>query len=208
MSGSGKSSLVNLLPRLYQHTDGTVLIDGVAIEDIKLRDLRAQIAYVGQDVTLFNDTIRNNIAYGKLGSSGEDEVIRAAKLANAWEFIEKLPEGLDTYVGEKGALLSGGQRQRIAIARALLKDAPILILDEATAALDSKSEKLIQNAVETLARDRTTLVIAHRLKTIEGADTILVLDDGEIIEQGSHAKLLATGGRYADLHAMQFSNDN
>ncbi len=202
MSGSGKSSLVNLLPRLYQVTEGRILLDGVPINDIKLTDLRNQIAYVGQEVTLFNDTVRNNIAYGRMQASSDQEIIEAAKSANAWEFIQKMPEGLDTQVGEKGALLSGGQRQRIAIARALLKDAPLLILDEATAALDTESEKLIQQAIENLAQDRTTLVIAHRLKTIEHADRILVLEDGEIIEQGSHSELIKKSGRYTSLHNM------
>lgn len=206
MSGAGKSSLVNLLPRLYQVTEGRILLDGISIDDIKLTDLRNQIAYVGQEVTLFNDTVRNNIAYGRMQESSDEEIINAAKSANAWEFIQNMPTGLDTQVGEKGALLSGGQRQRIAIARALLKDAPLLILDEATAALDTESEKLIQKAIENLSRNRTTLVIAHRLKTIEHADRILVLEDGKIIEQGSHSELMKKKGRYTSLHNIQFSD--
>ncbi len=206
MSGSGKSSLVNLLPRLYQVTEGRILLDGISIDDIKLTDLRNQIAYVGQEVTLFNDTVRNNIAYGRMQESSDEEIIEAAQSANAWEFIKDMPAGLDTQVGEKGALLSGGQRQRIAIARALLKDAPLLILDEATASLDTESEKLIQKAIENLSRNRTTLVIAHRLKTIEHADKILVLENGEIIEQGNHSELIQKKGRYTSLHNIQFSD--
>jgi len=204
-SGSGKSTLVNLLPRLYNPGSGRILLDGIAINELKLKDLRAQIAYVGQEVTLFNDTIKNNIAYGELADASDEDIIRAAKDANAWEFIQQLPDGLETMTGEKGMLLSGGQRQRLAIARALLKNAPILILDEATASLDTNSERLIQTAIENASRDRTTLVIAHRLSTIENADMILVMEDGEIVERGKHAELLASNGRYSSLHAMQFS---
>ncbi len=206
-SGSGKSTLVNLLPRLYNPTSGRILLDGTAINELKLKDLRAQIAYVGQEVTLFNDSVKNNIAYGELSAATDKEIIAAAKAANAWEFIEELPEGLETMTGEKGMLLSGGQRQRLAIARALLKNAPILILDEATASLDTNSERLIQTAIENASRDRTTLVIAHRLSTIENADMILVMEDGEIVERGGHAELLAANGRYSSLHSMQFSAD-
>jgi subfamily B ATP-binding cassette protein MsbA len=203
-SGSGKSSLVNLIPRLYELDAGNIRLDGERIQDYRLKDLRRQIAYVGQDVRLFNDTIRNNIAYGLTSDVDDDTVIEAAKRAYAWEFIEEMPELLDTMVGERGVLLSGGQRQRIAIARALLKDAPILILDEATSALDTESERYIQHAIENLMDNRTTLVIAHRLSTIEHADNILVLDQGKLVEQGNHQSLLADDGIYAKLHAMQF----
>ncbi|MCP4433397.1 MAG: lipid A export permease/ATP-binding protein MsbA [Gammaproteobacteria bacterium] len=203
-SGSGKSSLVNLLPRLYELDSGSIKLDGESIRDYRLRDLRRQIAYVGQDVRLFNDTIRNNIAYGVANDIEDGKVMEAAKQAYAWDFIRDLPEGLDTMVGERGVLLSGGQRQRVAIARALLKDAPILILDEATSALDTESERFIQHAMENLMSNRTTLVIAHRLSTIEHADRILVLDQGRLLEQGDHASLLRDNGIYAKLHAMQF----
>ena len=203
-SGSGKSSLVNLLPRLYELDSGSIKLDGESIRDYRLQDLRRQIAYVGQDVRLFNDTVRNNIAYGVAHKLNDEKIIEAARQAYAWDFIENLPDGLDTMVGERGVLLSGGQRQRIAIARALLKNAPILILDEATSALDTESERFIQHAMENLMSNRTTLVIAHRLSTIEHADRILVLDQGRLIEQGDHASLLKGSGIYAKLHAMQF----
>ncbi len=203
-SGSGKSTLVNLLPRLYELTEGSIQIDGRDIRDYRLADLRRQIAYVGQDVRLFNDTVRHNIAYGALHDVDEAGVIEAAKQAYAWEFIEQLPEGLDTLVGERGVLLSGGQRQRLAIARALLKNAPILILDEATSALDIESERHIQQAIDRLISTRTTLVIAHRLSTIEHADLILVMQDGEIVERGTHRELIELDGIYGRLHAMQF----
>ncbi len=203
-SGSGKSSLVNLIPRLYEYVGGEVRLDGKRLDSYRLSDLRRQIAYVGQDVRLFNDTIRNNIAYGVADTVDEAQIVEAARRAYAWEFIQQMPDGLDTEVGERGVLLSGGQRQRIAIARALLKDAPILILDEATSALDTESERYIQRAMEDLMQDRTTLVIAHRLSTIEHADRIVVMDRGKIIEQGTHAELLARDGLYAKLHAMQF----
>jgi subfamily B ATP-binding cassette protein MsbA len=204
-SGSGKSTLANLLPRLYELSEGEICLDGIDIRDIKLSDLRRQIAYVGQDVRLFNDTIRNNIAYGALSRASDEKVIEAARLAYAWEFIENMPAGLDTQVGEKGVLLSGGQRQRLAIARALLKDAPVLVLDEATSALDTESERHIQHAIQNLMSNRTTLVIAHRLSTIEHADLILVMQDGQIVEQGSHRELIELDGVYGRLHAMQFS---
>jgi subfamily B ATP-binding cassette protein MsbA len=207
-SGSGKSTLVNLLPRLYEITSGKILLDGHAIDEYRLTDLRRQIAYVGQDVRLFNDTVRNNIAYGDLGEVDEARIIDAAKQAFAWEFIQQLPKGLDTVVGEKGVLLSGGQRQRLAIARALLKDAPILILDEATSALDTESERHIQAAIDALISHRTTLVIAHRLSTIEHADQILVMQQGRIVEQGTHRELLAHDGIYSKLHAMQFRDQD
>jgi len=205
-SGSGKSTLVNLLPRLYDVTEGEILLDDISIDRIHLRDLRDQIAYVGQDVILFNDTVRNNIAYGRLQNATDAEIEKAAKAAHAWEFIQAMPEGLNTEVGENGVLLSGGQRQRLAIARALLKDSPILILDEATASLDTEAERHIQAALENLSRNRTTLVIAHRLSTVENADCILVMQDGEIIERGDHKTLLAKKGQYAKLYEMQFSD--
>lgn len=203
-SGSGKTSLVNLLPRFYEPTAGRILIDGIDIAEIRLADLRAQIALVSQDVVLFNDTIAANIAYGRLGEVSREAIVAAARAAHALEFIEQLPQGFDTLVGENGVKLSGGQRQRIAIARALLKDAPILILDEATSALDTESERHVQAALENLMRGRTTLVIAHRLSTIEGADRIVVLDRGQVVESGTHRELLARGDVYARLHQQQF----
>lgn len=203
-SGSGKTTLVNLLPRFYPLQAGRILLDGVDIRDYRLADLRAQIAYVGQHVTLFNDSIAKNIAYGRLEDVPPERIREAAEAAHALEFIEALPEGFDTLVGDNGVLLSGGQRQRLAIARALLKDAPILILDEATSALDTESERYIQAAIENLRRHRTTLVIAHRLSTIERADRIVVLHEGEIVESGTHAELLARGGQYANLYRLQF----
>jgi subfamily B ATP-binding cassette protein MsbA len=203
-SGSGKSTLVNLVPRFYEVTKGEVRLDDLPLKDLSLVSLRRQIAYVGQHITLFNDSIRNNIAYGDLRNAEDDKIIAAAEAAHAWSFISEMPQGLDTIVGEKGMLLSGGQRQRLAIARAFLKDAPILILDEATASLDTESERHIQQAFETLSKDRTTLVIAHRLSTIENADMILVLDSGEIVESGSHSELLDKKGVYARLYEMQF----
>jgi len=207
-SGSGKSSLVNLIPRLYECDSGEVRLDGERIDHYRVSDLRRQIAYVGQDVRLFNDSIRNNIAYGIANKVSEEQIIEAARQAYAWEFIAEMPDQLDTEVGERGVLLSGGQRQRIAIARALLKDAPILILDEATSALDTESERYIQYAMEHLMENRTTLVIAHRLSTIEHADHILVMDQGKIMEQGTHAQLLESDGIYAKLHSMQFRDVN
>ena len=203
-SGSGKSSLVNLLPRLYEYDNGEVCLDGERLDHYRIADLRRQISYVGQDVRLFNDTVRNNIAYGITDQVDEEQIVEAARQAHAWEFIVEMPDQLNTEVGERGVLLSGGQRQRIAIARAFLKDAPILILDEATSALDTESERYIQHAMEHLMENRTTLVIAHRLSTIEHADHILVMDQGKIVEQGSHAELLDNDGIYARLHSMQF----
>ncbi|MCB1890811.1 MAG: lipid A export permease/ATP-binding protein MsbA [Rhodocyclaceae bacterium] len=203
-SGSGKSTLANLIPRFYHHDQGQILIDGTDVEQYVLRNLRRHVAVVTQQVTLFNDTVANNIAYGDLAGAPRADIERAAEAAFAREFIDQLPEGFDTLVGENGVLLSGGQRQRLAIARALLKDAPILILDEATSALDTESERHIQAALDRVMRGRTTLVIAHRLSTIERADTIMVMDQGRIIERGSHADLLALNGHYAKLHAMQF----
>jgi subfamily B ATP-binding cassette protein MsbA len=204
-SGSGKSTLVNLLPRFYANYQGTILLDDVSVQDYRLADLRKQFATVSQNVILFNDTVANNIAYGQVNID-EKAILAAAKAAHALEFIEHLPQGLNTLVGENGVLLSGGQRQRIAIARAILKDAPILILDEATSALDTESERAIQEALEKLIRTRTTLVIAHRLSTVEHADKIIVLDKSKIVEMGTHAELLAKDGYYAKLYKMQFKD--
>lgn len=204
-SGSGKSSLVSLIPRFYQPSSGYITLDGYRLDDFRLANCRQHMAMVSQQVTLFNDTIAKNIAYG-MDSISQSAIIDAAKAAHAWEFISQFPEGLDTVVGENGVLLSGGQRQRIAIARAILKNAPILILDEATSALDTESERLIQSALEQVMKNRTTLVIAHRLSTIEKADRIVVLEQGRIVEQGSHHALLAAGGHYANLYHLQFSD--
>ena len=206
-SGSGKSTLIRLLPRLYEAHAGQVLLDDVPIGDYKLGDLRRQIALVSQDVLLFDDTVAANIAYGSAAGTPHARVVEAAQAANAIDFIERLPQGFDTRIGEGGALLSGGQRQRLAIARALLKDAPILILDEATSSLDSESERLIQEALERIMRGRTTLVIAHRLSTVEHADQILVLDHGRIVERGTHASLIGRGGPYARLHGQQLRDE-
>jgi subfamily B ATP-binding cassette protein MsbA len=203
-SGSGKSSLASLIPRFYEPTSGTLLLDGRPLGDYTLRSLRAQIAWVGQDVVLFDDTIAKNIAYGALAGADEAAITAAAEAANAMEFIRQLPDGIHSRVGEGGSLLSGGQRQRIAVARALLKDAPILVLDEATSALDTESERLIQDALSRLMHNRTTLVIAHRLSTVEHADQIVVLDQGHVVERGTHAELLARGGKYAALYYLQF----
>lgn len=203
-SGSGKSSLVSLLPRFYEPGEGRILLDGHPLDEYRLADLRAQIALVSQRVVLFNGSVADNIAYGGLAGASRERIEAAAEAANAMEFIRTLPDGLDSAVGEQGALLSGGQRQRIAIARALLKDAPILILDEATSALDTQSERLIQDALARLMADRTTLVIAHRLSTIEHADQIAVMDRGRLVELGRHRDLLARDGMYAALHRLQF----
>lgn len=206
-SGSGKSTLASLIPRFYHHEQGQILLDGLDVEEYTLRNLRRHIALVTQHVTLFNDTVRNNIAYGDLCDAPLDAVKRAAEDAYAAEFIEKMSQGYDTLVGENGVLLSGGQRQRLAIARALLKDAPLLILDEATSALDTESERHIQAALDKVVEGRTTIVIAHRLSTIEKADLILVMEQGEIVERGTHAQLLALNGYYARLHARDFAED-
>ena len=204
-SGSGKSTVASLLPRFYEADEGTILLDGKDIRRYRLADLRRQIAFVGQDVVLFDDTIANNIAYGALAGCSREDVERAADAAHVTEFAAALPRGLDTQAGERGVLLSGGQRQRIAIARALLKDAPVLILDEATSALDTESERRVQSALNRLMEGRTTLVIAHRLSTIEKADAIVVMDDGRVVEIGTHAELLAKDGHYAMLYRMQFA---
>lgn len=205
-SGSGKTTLAGLLPRFYPYSEGNIELDGYELTDYKLDNLRRQIALVSQDVVLFNDTIAGNIAYGALANTDRESITRAAKAAHAMEFVDQLPDGLDTLLGESGTLLSGGQRQRLAIARALLKDAPILILDEATSALDTESERAIQNALKEVMKGRTTLVIAHRLSTIENADQVIVLGAGKVIEQGTHTELLALGKAYARLYKTQFEN--
>ncbi len=204
-SGSGKSTIANLITRFYDVTQGEILLDGVNIQDYRLSDLRENCAVVSQQVHLFNDTIANNIAYAAKDKYSREEIINAAKAAHAMEFIEHLEHGLDTVIGENGASLSGGQRQRLAIARALLRNSPVLILDEATSALDTESERAIQAALEEIQKDRTVLVIAHRLSTIEKADEILVIENGQIKERGNHQALLAQGGAYKQLHGMQFS---
>ncbi|HYM60471.1 MAG TPA: ABC transporter ATP-binding protein [Thermoanaerobaculia bacterium] len=206
-SGAGKSTLVNLLPRFYDVTGGRITVDGKDVRDVTLGSLRGLTGFVTQEVVLFNDTVRSNIAYGR-GDIDEQRVIDAARAANAHEFISALPEGYESIIGESGVLLSGGQRQRIAIARALFKDPPILILDEATSALDTESERLVQNALDSLMRGRTTLVIAHRLSTIRNANKIVVLDKGEVAEVGTHDELMAFRGVYRKLHDMQFLEDD
>ena len=206
-SGSGKSTFINLIPRFYDITDGEILIDGVSLQDITLASLRSHIALVSQEITLFDDTIRNNIAYGRFGAS-EDDIIQAAKSAAAHDFIMKLPKGYDTIVGENGVMLSGGQRQRISIARAMLKNAPILLLDEATSALDTHSERHVQGALDTLMQGKTTIIVAHRLSTIINVDTIYVMDQGRIVEVGNHNELIAKNSHYADLwHAQSRPQD-
>ena len=204
-SGSGKTSLINLIPRFYQPSAGRILLDGHDIDALTLANLRSHLALVSQDVTLFDDTVAANIAYGAMTGASRDAIEKAALAAHALDFILALPGGFDTLVGENGLRLSGGQKQRLAIARAILKNAPILILDEATSALDSESERHVQAAMEALMRGRTTIVIAHRLSTIERVDRIVVLDAGRVVEQGTHAELLARGGLYAKLQRSQFS---
>ena len=204
-SGSGKSTISSLLTRFYDVNEGEILLDGHNVQDYKLKSLRRQYALVSQHVTLFNDTIANNIAYGAAKTVSREDIINAAEQAYVTEFTDNMPQGLDTIVGENGVMLSGGQRQRIAIARALLQDAPILILDEATSALDTESERHIQQALGALRKDRTSLVIAHRLSTIENADEILVMDSGRIIERGNHQQLLQQEGAYYQLYNLQFS---
>jgi subfamily B ATP-binding cassette protein MsbA len=203
-SGSGKSTLVGLVPRFYDVQEGMVLLDGVDVREYRLADLRCQVSLVSQDVVLFNDTIRNNIAFNAIDKS-QAQVEAAARAANVMEFVQLQPNGFETQLNDRGQNLSGGQRQRISIARALLKDSPVLILDEATAALDNESERRVQQELALLMRGRTTLVIAHRLSTVEGADRIIVLDDGRIVEMGSHRELLSLDGVYAMLHGMQFN---
>ena len=205
-SGSGKSTIASLITRFYGGlSSGDIRLDDTSIYDYQLKSLRNQVALVSQQVTLFNDTIANNIAYAYPGEVTREQIVRAAELAYAMEFIETLPKGLDTQVGENGVLLSGGQRQRIAIARAMLRDAPVLILDEATSALDTESEKAIQKGLDNLRHNRTSIVIAHRLSTIESADEILVIDQGRVVERGNHSELIAQAGIYANLYQMQFS---
>jgi subfamily B ATP-binding cassette protein MsbA len=205
-SGGGKSTLTKLLPRFHDPRDGAVLWDGADIRDVTISSLRKQIALVTQETVLFNDTVRHNIAYGKPEATGA-EIEEAARIAFAHEFIRELPNGYDTIVGERGIFLSGGQRQRLAIARAVLVNAPVLILDEATSALDAESERLVQRAIGNLVRDRTTIVIAHRLSTVRRADVIVVMEAGRIIEMGTHAELLAQGGQYRKLYELQFADE-
>jgi len=204
-SGSGKSTLVGLLPRFYDADSGEILLDGRSVRDYDLANLRASISLVSQDIVLFNDTIENNLAYGQLRQCSRAEILQAAEAAHVMDFVRELPDGFETVVGDRGVLLSGGQRQRVAIGRALLKNAPVLILDEATSSLDTKSERRIQGALDKLMEDRTTLVIAHRLSTVENADQIIVLDEGRIVESGTHKELLELGGLYASLYRMQFT---
>lgn len=207
MSGGGKTTLVNLIPRFYDVTEGRILIDGYDIRDVTIESLRGQIGIVTQQTILFNDTVRNNIAYGNIEKT-EEKIIEAAKAANAYDFITNLPNGYDTIIGEQGAKLSGGERQRISIARALLKDAPILILDEATSSLDTEAEIEVQDALEKLMQGRTTLIIAHRLSTIRNAHRIIVLANGEIVEEGTHESLMEKKGEYFKYYNMQFKDEN
>jgi len=204
-SGSGKTTLASLIPRFYNYRQGHILLDGRELSEYRLNELRQHISLVTQDVVLFNDTVKNNIAYGALTNVSEEAIVEAATAAHAMEFINRLPEGLQTEVGKNGVGLSGGQRQRLAIARALLKNSPLLILDEATSALDSESEKAIQNALQKVMQGRTTLVIAHRLSTIENADQVVVLESGKVVEKGTHEELLGAGGVYASLYHTQFA---
>ena len=205
-SGGGKTTIANLIPRFYNPTSGRILIDGIDIQALTLLSLRSQLSYVGQESVLFDDTVAANIAYGALGDATQEQILAAARSAHALEFIERLPDGFDTMIGEDGVRLSGGQRQRLAIARALIKNAPILLLDEATSALDTESERHVQAALEALTQERTTLVIAHRLSTIQHADRILVVRDGELVEEGRHEELLERRGAYYQLCRQQFSD--
>ncbi len=204
-SGAGKSTILNLVPRFYDVESGQITIDGVDVRDVTFASLRSKIALVSQEITLFDDTVRANIAYGRPDAT-EDEIIQAAKNAAAHDFIMEMPDGYDTYVGERGTKVSGGQRQRLAIARAMLKDAPILLLDEATSALDTESERQVQAALKVLMNGRTTIVIAHRLSTVMDADLIHVVNDGKLAESGTHAELLTLDGLYARLYQLQFSD--
>ncbi|MEW7974634.1 MAG: lipid A export permease/ATP-binding protein MsbA [Candidatus Thiodiazotropha endolucinida] len=205
-SGGGKTTIANLIPRFYTPTGGRILIDGIDIQELSLISLRRQISYVGQDSVLFDDSVAANIAYGAVGEVSQEQIVEAAKSAHALEFIQRLPDGFDTVIGEDGIRLSGGQRQRLAIARALIKDAPVLLLDEATSALDTESERYVQAALKTLTQERTTLVIAHRLSTIQHADKILVIQDGELVEEGKHQQLIGQKGVYYQLCHHQFSD--
>ena len=207
-SGGGTTTLAKLNPRFYEQSKGRITLDGHDLQSLTLDSLRGNIALVSQEVVLFNDTIAANIAYGRLNSTSKEAIVAAAEAAHAMDFIRDTPHGLDTLIGENGMRLSGGQRQRLAIARALLKDAPLLVLDEATSALDSESERQVQAALEVLMRGRTTLVIAHRLSTIERADRILVLDRGRIVESGRHADLLDAGGAYARLYRIHYAGQD
>ncbi|MFI0376706.1 MAG: ABC transporter ATP-binding protein, partial [Candidatus Thiodiazotropha sp.] len=202
----GKTTIANLIPRFYTPTGGRILIDGIDIQELSLISLRRQISYVGQDSVLFDDSVAANIAYGAVGEVSHEQIVEAAKSAYALEFIQRLPDGFDTVIGEDGVRLSGGQRQRLAIARALIKDAPVLLLDEATSALDTESERYVQAALKTLTQERTTLVIAHRLSTIQHADKILVIQDGELVEEGKHQQLIDQKGVYYQLCHHQFSD--
>jgi subfamily B ATP-binding cassette protein MsbA len=206
MSGAGKTSLVNLLPRFYDVEKGQIRIDGYDIREVTLKSLREQIGLVTQQTILFNDTVRNNISYGNLKST-EQEILEAAKAANAHDFIQRMPQGYETIIGEQGVKLSGGERQRLSIARALLKNAPILILDEATSSLDSDSETEVQRALEELMKGRTVFVIAHRLSTIRNAHRIVVLSEGQIVEEGTHEELISLQGEYRRLYELQFKDD-
>ena len=207
-SGSGKSTLISLLPRFYDVDSGDILLDGRSVSEYRLDNLRANISLVSQDIVLFNDTIENNLAYGQLRRKSRAEILQAAEAAHVMDFVRDLPDGFETVVGDRGILLSGGQRQRIAIGRAILKNSPVLILDEATSSLDTKSERRIQEALNNLVQNRTTLVIAHRLSTVEKADQIIVLDEGRIVESGTHHQLLDTDGLYAVLYRLQFSDES
>ena len=200
--------MINLLPRFYDYQSGEILIDGISINEYTIKNLREKISIVNQDIMLFNDTILNNLTYGKLKNKSQTEVDHAIKLARIDQFSDEFPDGLNTYVGERGAMLSGGQKQRIAIGRAILKNAPLLILDEATSSLDTKSEYQIQESLKELMKNKTTLVVAHRLSTIEGADQIIVLDNGKIVEKGTHDELIINASHYANLHRLQFNKKN